>query len=307
MKHSDKRIRVQIFSTTRSQYREVELSWGKLLIITSLAGLLLALLIVGATILANRLYKDWNLQAQKAENSLLHEQISQMENRFKAISQKVRKLENNTRDLSIMANLPDTLQNGLSAAVIEPSEDIYLAYAGNLSEYDSLRIESMIDNLEQRLDETLELQEIVRKRFEDIEEELEHLPTIRPLARGRISDLFGKRVDPFIRKVRHHNGIDISAPRGTDVYAPAAGVVELAKTRYRINRGYGRVVIINHGRGIKTLYGHLWKVFVKAGQRVERWDVIGQVGDTGRATGPHLHYEVWYKGRAIDPMEYILN
>lgn len=307
MAYSDKRIRVQIFSTSRSTYRQVEISWGRLLLLAAAAGLILSLVVTGLAFLINSVYKDLDVQAQQQENELLHEKISQMESRFNSISMKVRVLENDTRDLKVMANLPDTTYELRDEALIHPEEDVYLAYAGNLSEYDSLRIESVIESLEQRLDETMQMQTLIRHRFQEIEEELKHLPSIRPLARGRISDLFGKRVDPFIRKIRHHNGIDISAPRGTDVYAPAAGIVELVKTRYRLNLGYGQVIIINHGRGLKTLYGHLSKIFVKPGQRVERWDVIGQVGDTGRATGPHLHYEVWQNGRAIDPLEYILN
>ncbi len=298
---------MQIFSVSQSHYRQMELSWGKLLLYSILGGLGMALAITAGAILLNRVYKDFNIKAQLEENEFLHHKIAKMESRFNNISMKMRHLENTTRDLKIMANLPDTATSGPSKSLIEPSQDLYLAYAGDISEYDSLRIEAVIDNLEQRLDETMRLQNAIKHRFQAVEDELKHMPSIRPLPKGRISDLFGKRIDPFIQKIRHHNGIDISAPQGTDVYAPAAGIVELVKTRYRLNRGYGRVVIINHGRGIKTLYGHLSKIFVKKGQKVERWDVIGQVGETGRATGPHLHYEVWQNGKAIDPLEYILN
>ena len=202
---------------------------------------------------------------------------------------------------------PELLDTTSSQPLIDSDHNVYLAYSNTDLPNDSLQIDIMLDNLERRVQETLSLQGIVGNQFDQVEKELQHVPTIRPLSHGRISDLFGKRIDPFIKKIRHHNGIDISAPKGTDVYAPASGVVELVKTRYTLNRGYGRVVIINHGNGIKTLYGHLNKIFVKVGQKVERWDVIGQVGETGRATGPHLHYEVWENGKAIDPMAYILN
>ena len=124
---------------------------------------------------------------------------------------------------------------------------------------------------------------------------------------GRVTDKFGKRKDPFIEKVKHHNGIDLSARYGTKVYAAAAGVVEFTRQRYRLNKGYGRVIIINHSYGYKTLYGHLKTILVKPGQKVERWQVIGLSGDTGRATGPHLHYEVWHHGRPQNPEDFILN
>jgi murein DD-endopeptidase MepM/ murein hydrolase activator NlpD len=165
----------------------------------------------------------------------------------------------------------------------------------------------IISELEKQLSHTQELQKTIVEKFEVRRKQLEHIPSIKPLLSGRITDLFGKRRDPFVARSRHHQGIDIGAPRGTEVFSPANGVIEFVKTTYRLNRGYGRAVVINHGYGIKTLYGHLSKINVKVGQRIERWDLIGLVGETGRATGPHLHYEVWVDGEAQDPLRFILN
>ncbi|MGH7451504.1 MAG: M23 family metallopeptidase [bacterium] len=165
----------------------------------------------------------------------------------------------------------------------------------------------LISQLEAHLTKTQALQKTIVEKFEVRRKQLEHIPSIKPLLSGRITDLFGKRKDPFVYRTRHHQGLDIGAPRGTEVFAPANGVVEFVKTSHRRNRGYGRAVVINHGYGIKTLYGHLSEVKVKAGQKLERWDIVGLVGETGRATGPHLHYEVWVDGEATDPMRFILN
>ncbi|MGH7601852.1 MAG: M23 family metallopeptidase, partial [bacterium] len=167
--------------------------------------------------------------------------------------------------------------------------------------------DDLISQLEAHLSKTQALQKTIVAKFELRRKQLEHIPSIKPLLSGRITDLFGKRKDPFVYRTRHHQGLDIGAPNGTEVFAPANGVVEFVKTSYRRNRGYGRAVVINHGYGIKTLYGHLSEVKVKAGQRLERWDIVGLVGETGRATGPHLHYEVWVDGEATDPMRFILN
>lgn len=167
--------------------------------------------------------------------------------------------------------------------------------------------DDLLSQLEAHLSKTQALQKTIVAKFELRRKQLEHIPSIKPLLSGRITDLFGKRKDPFVYRTRHHQGLDIGAPRGTEVFAPANGVVEFVKTSYRRNRGYGRAVVINHGYGIKTLYGHLSEVKVKAGQKIERWDIVGLVGDTGRATGPHLHYEVWVDGEATDPMRFILN
>ncbi len=165
----------------------------------------------------------------------------------------------------------------------------------------------LISQLESHLSKTQALQKTIVEKFEIRRKQLEHIPSIKPLLSGRITDLFGKRKDPFVYRTRHHQGLDIGAPRGTEVFAPANGVVEFVKNSYRRKSGYGKAVVINHGYGIKTLYGHLSAIHVKAGQKIERWDLIGLVGETGRATGPHLHYEVWVDGEVTDPMRFILN
>jgi murein DD-endopeptidase MepM/ murein hydrolase activator NlpD len=165
----------------------------------------------------------------------------------------------------------------------------------------------LISQLEENLTQTQALQKTIIEKFEARRKQLEHIPSIKPLLSGRITDLFGKRKDPFVYRTRHHQGLDIGAPRGTEVFAPANGVVEFVKTTYRRHSGYGKAVVIDHGYGIKTLYGHLSAINVKAGQKIERWDLIGLVGETGRATGPHLHYEVWVDGAACDPLRFILN
>jgi murein DD-endopeptidase MepM/ murein hydrolase activator NlpD len=165
----------------------------------------------------------------------------------------------------------------------------------------------LLSQLEKNLSKTQELQKTIMEKFEIRRKQLEHIPSIKPLLSGRITDFFGKRVDPFVWRTRHHQGLDIGAPRGTEVFAPANGVIEFVKTTYRRNSGYGKAVVINHGYGVKTLYGHLSDIKVKNGQKIERWDIIGLVGETGRATGPHLHYEVWVDGETCDPLRFILN
>lgn len=132
---------------------------------------------------------------------------------------------------------------------------------------------------------------------------IERMPSIWPLARraGRISSTFGYRRDPFSYRVRLHNAVDISAPQGTQVRATAKGVVaEALRDPY-----LGYMVRIRHGNGYETLYAHLSKMLVKPGDAVNREDVIGLVGSTGRSTGPHLHYEVHRNGKPMDPEKYM--
>ena len=164
----------------------------------------------------------------------------------------------------------------------------------------------MIDQLERRIKLLVESKEDIDSKIKKDKHKLKHTPSIRPIRGGRVTDFFGMRLDPFIEKIKMHHGLDIAAQVGTPVYASAAGVVRLVKNIYRRNKGYGKEVVIDHGNGLKTRYAHLSKINIRKGQKVNRWDVIAYVGRTGRATGPHLHYEVIVEGKQVDPLQYIL-
>ena len=129
-------------------------------------------------------------------------------------------------------------------------------------------------------------------------------PSIRPVKGGYISGYFGRRRDPFTGSRRHHNGVDIAVDAGSDVLVAADGVVLQAKKRYTLNYGYGREILVDHGGGIKTRYAHLSKVLVQKGQKVKKGEIIGLSGQTGRTTGPHLHYEVIVNNRAKSPTKF---
>ena len=126
------------------------------------------------------------------------------------------------------------------------------------------------------------------------------LPSRWPV-RGRVNSEFGNRKSPWTQESEFHAGIDIGANRGTAVQAPAAGTVIFAGTAPE----YGTTVIVDHGQDIKSLYGHLHQVNVKPGQRVERGALLAHSGNTGRSSGPHLHYEILVKGRAVNPRAYL--
>ena len=129
-------------------------------------------------------------------------------------------------------------------------------------------------------------------------------PSIFPIAEGldeKISSPFGvTRKNPFSKEIEKHNGIDIVAKSGTPVLATGDGKV--IKAEY--NKAYGHMIVIDHGDNIQTMYAHLHKVNVKEGELVKLKDVIGEVGNTGRSTAPHLHYEVLQNGEQVDPMGY---
>ncbi|MEM9595077.1 MAG: peptidoglycan DD-metalloendopeptidase family protein [Acidobacteriota bacterium] len=144
--------------------------------------------------------------------------------------------------------------------------------------------------------------EILQDRFDERHLMMSSTPTIAP-AKGIFTSGFGYRRDPFTGGRAFHQGIDIAAPHGHDIYAPGDGIV----TKAGRERGYGITVYLSHGYGLTTRYGHLSGVNVEVGQEVRRGDVIGFLGSTGRSTGNHLHYEVRVDGRAVNPLGYILD
>lgn len=132
---------------------------------------------------------------------------------------------------------------------------------------------------------------------------LANLPAIQPVLNKdltRMASGFGWRIDPIYHTRRFHQGMDFTAPIGTDIFATGNGTIQSAGWQ----QGYGNCVEVNHGYGYLTLYGHMSAIKVRVGQSVKRGDVIGLVGSTGKSTGPHLHYEVHFKGTVMNPQNY---
>ncbi len=131
-------------------------------------------------------------------------------------------------------------------------------------------------------------------------DELAHTPNLWPV-KGFITSGFGRRVDPIEEGTEYHEGVDIAAPYGSPVQAPAEGLVIWCGWK----QGYGNCVEISHGGGLVTRYAHLSKILVKPGMNVKRWQKIGLVGTSGRSTGPHLHYEVRRHDQPVNPQRYL--
>jgi murein DD-endopeptidase MepM/ murein hydrolase activator NlpD len=136
---------------------------------------------------------------------------------------------------------------------------------------------------------------------------LRSIPAIQPVSNQdltRIASGFGYRTDPVYKVQKFHAGLDFAAPQGTPIYATADGTVSEASSS---EGGYGNHVIINHGNGYETLFGHMVRMKVASGAKVKRGEVIGWVGSTGKSTGPHCHYEVHKNGEKIDPVFFFYN
>ena len=139
--------------------------------------------------------------------------------------------------------------------------------------------------------------------FKNHDEMLKCIPAIQPVANKNLkytASGYGMRIDPIYKTAKFHNGMDFSANIGTPVYATGDGVIKKAGWQ----SGYGKIIVVNHGFGYETWYAHLNKYNVRVGQKVVRGEVIGEVGNTGKSTGPHLHYEVHLKGKVVNPVNY---
>lgn len=139
------------------------------------------------------------------------------------------------------------------------------------------------------------------EKLDQLNKTIEHLPLARPVHFYKTTSNFGPRTDPINKRAAFHSGLDFGAPSGTIIHATLPGKIVKAG-----HKGpYGKVVEIDHGNGFRTRYGHLKSLQVKLGQEVDFHDVIATVGSSGRSTGPHLHYEIWYEGKVMDPINFI--
>lgn len=162
----------------------------------------------------------------------------------------------------------------------------------------AIRIDRSIKDSQLREQSVLDLWESLSER----QSLLNSTPNIRP-AKGWFTSRFGYRVSPFTGRPALHTGLDVAAAPGSPVYAPADGIVTYAG----YDEGYGKMITLDHGYGVSTRYGHNSQIYVQVGQKVSRWDVVASVGNTGRSTGTHLHYEVRVNGVPRDPALYILD
>ena len=233
------------------------------------------------------------VRSLRAENANLITRSQEYEKNTAQLRVRVQSLQNMVTKLGVMAGLEQSLPDARVGGV------------GGVPSLESMApaaTPEMLRGMEQNISRLTEQSARIEEFFKDQKILLASTPSIWPV-HGYLSATFGNRVDPFTGQWDFHPGIDISTPVGTKVQAPADGVV----VSVAVKGAYGNAITIYHGYGIATQYGHLDRFGVRAGQRVHRGDMIGFVGNTGRSTGPHLHYEVWVRDQAQNPIHYILD
>ncbi len=258
----------------------------------TIASAALIALTLGATLISWLFFRTTIDQAElsnlRSENESLREVNQSFESSIRDLQANLGNYEERTRQLAIVAGLGKlTEESGVGGDLSSPSRNGYSGFIQDI-EHRTSQLSGHLQEIQEQLDERLRW--------------TASMPSISPV-RGILTSNFGNRRDPITGKRAYHPAIDISAPKGQPVAAPADGVV--LKTGR--NGGLGNAIVLSHGYGLTTRYGHLSRIDVEPGQHIHRGDIIGAVGSTGRSTGYHLHYEVLEDGKRVNPLAFMLD
>ena len=240
------------------------------------------------------------------QHSNLRDKYEELVKDFGTVQQQMKELEKRDNDVYRAIFEANPIPDSARAKMME--QQLEVEKVERMSDNELMRsITSALTSLQQRITVQQQSYEDIKKLIQNKEQLLSHTPAIQPVSNkdlSRIASGFGYRIDPIYKTPKLHAGLDFAAPQGTPIYATADGTVTTAGNT---GNGYGNHVVINHGYGYETLYGHMVRVKAHAGQQVKRGEVIGWVGSTGKSTGPHCHYEVHKYGDKIDPIYFFYN
>jgi hypothetical protein len=294
------------YNTNSLRYEKLETPLRvKLLRVLSFmsAALVTALIIVSV---AYRYFPSANEKRLQQQNEALRENYLVLDEQVRKMHDRLHDLEERDNDIYRAIFEANPIPDSARLIEIEQQREVRLVMA-----MDRFDLEESIVNTLNNLERRMSFQEKSYVQINDFIKNKEQLlastPAIQPVSNSdlkRVASGFGYRIDPIYKTPRFHAGLDFTAPQGTPIYATANGVAKIAGNA---GNGYGNYVVINHGYGYETLYGHMYRVKVKAGERLRRGDVIGYVGSTGKSTGPHCHYEVHKNGQRIDPVYFFYN
>ena len=254
-------------------------------------------------------------KAVTLENQVVHREeiIDQQQEQIKTFAQKINELKSQLAELNkfekkirIIANLDNKENNTEGVFGIGGPMPEDLDPSAAMDEKQNSLLQDMHDQVKRLGQVAVSQQERFKLLYGHLEEQRNILactPSIRPVDDGYISSTFGYRTSPFTGRKELHKGLDIAAKEGTPIIATADGVVSFAGKKGLL----GNCIIIDNGYGITTRFGHASKLLKKRGDTVKRGDVIALIGNTGRSTGPHVHYEVRLHGIAVNPQRYVLN
>jgi murein DD-endopeptidase MepM/ murein hydrolase activator NlpD len=224
----------------------------------------------------------------------------------KKLQQQMGELEKRDNDVYRAIFEANPIPDSARARAMEKQKEIQLVQSMEGGDLQG-SITSTLNNLIRRVAYQKKSYDEITNFIKNKEVLLASTPAIQPVSNKnltRIASGFGYRIDPVYKTVKMHAGLDFAAPQGTPIYATANGTVTVAGNT---GDGYGNHVVIDHGYGYETLYGHMYRVKARRGQHVKRGEVIGYVGSTGKSTGPHCHYEVHKNDKPVDPVYFFYN
>jgi murein DD-endopeptidase MepM/ murein hydrolase activator NlpD len=272
-------------------------------IISIISGLVLAVLL---------LFVAYTFFSSPKER-MMQREIAHLELQYAILNDRMEQAQKVLDDLS---DRDDNIYRVIFEAEPVPESKRKAGYGGvdRYARLDGFDNSEMMISTTRRMDQLYSQLYVQSKSFDEVfelaktkEEMLRRIPAIQPVRDidiKRISSYYGYRTDPFYKVRKFHDGVDFSAPIGKEIVATGDGtVVEIKRSR----RGYGNTLIIDHGYSYKTVYAHLHTFEVRKGQKVKRGQVIGTIGNTGKSTAPHLHYEVRKNNRAVNPIHFFFN
>lgn len=299
------RFRLMYMPSNGTDIKQLSLDWKSFYLYTSIFTIICILfgaLLVGSV---TRVYQNFRIVGLSNDRARLQKELLTIKSKVADLSNRLSFVEETGNELRNVAAL-DPIDSDIRQVGVGGTSFEYRYYIDDIGRTTS-EINLDLERIERAVNlERTSLDEIATT-LKDREDRNNHLPSIRPILGGRITSHYCFRIDPLTGKLADHQGVDIPMPEGTNVLCTADGKVEIVKTIYKPNQSYGRYIVVDHGYGYKTRYAHLSKIHVREGQRVKRWEVIGEVGETGRTTGPHLHYEVIAYDKRVDPENFIMN
>lgn len=267
------------------------------------ASLVTAVIIVS---IAYRFFPSTNEKRLMQENESLNDNYQVLDQKVKKLQSRLAELEKRDNEVYRTIFEANPLPDSARAREQQQIQELQMVLQMSKTQL-TTSIVSNITNLESRMNRQDKSYNEIAGFIRNKEILLASTPAIQPVSNkdlNRVASGFGYRVDPVYKTVKFHAGLDFAAPQGTPIYATANGTVKVAGN---LGNGYGNHVVINHGYGYETLYGHMFRINVRSGRRVKRGEILGYVGSTGKSTGPHLHYEVHKNGRPIDPVYFFYN
>ncbi|MDZ4673366.1 MAG: M23 family metallopeptidase [Gemmatimonadota bacterium] len=297
---SERRWTIMIVPQGSSASRVIELSQTMLKLVVSLvvAFGLISVILGYATV--SRTVDVARTEALELENQVLAQTLGQLQGRVSQLGNSLEDLERRDGRIRLLANLEMIDPQIRAAGIGGPARTAGSVGSILIGQASAVRVD---------LNALLRRANLLSQSFTEATDSLvvhadrlASMPSIMPTQGWLSSNFSSMRPHPVLIGARPHEGIDVVAPIGTPILAPGAGVVISAQRE----TGYGNTVVVDHGHGIITRYAHASRLLVSAGERVQRGDRLGLVGNSGLSTSPHLHYEVHVNGKPVDPMRYVL-